>query len=405
MSSPSLDHYYRPPGHPFFIKPIARVLERLQCGEITLRYKQGNWHFRAKTPYGAPADLRMTKPLAALWRTLTRGDTGFAESFIYGEWDSEHLARLLELLAVNERALNRRYGETPWKDRLTHRFNGNSRRGSRRNIARHYDLGNNFYSLWLDVTMSYSAARFETPQDTLAQAQVNKYQELLNRLEASPGDRLLEIGCGWGGFAEVAAKRGFTLDGITLSKEQLNYARERVAKLGLSDAASFELRDYRQIDQQYDHVVSIEMFEAVGEDYWPGFFTALNRALRPGGRASMQVITIDEADFDSYRRNADFIQLYIFPGGMLSTVTRFHECAAQAGFHIVDTSLHAQDYADTLVHWAKAFHAAHDEIRALGFDKRFMRMWQYYLAYCEAGFRTEKVNLARFTLEKQTAVS
>ena len=401
MSSPSLEHRYRPQALPMFIKPAAKMLQRLQCGEITFRYKQFEQTFRARTPYGVPADLLLTRPLATLWRTLTRGDTGFAESFVYGEWDTGQLAHLLELLAVNEPALNQRYGETPWKDRLIHRFNGNTRRGSRRNIARHYDLGNDFYSLWLDETMSYSAAHFESTADTLAEAQLHKYEALLDRLDAAPGERLLEIGCGWGGLAEVAAKRGFSVDGVTLSNQQLGYARERMASQGLSDAVNLELRDYRQLNQQYDHAVSIEMFEAVGEDYWPVFFESLNRALRPGGRAAMQVITINEADFDSYRRNEDFIQLYIFPGGMLPTVTRFHECAARAGFRVVDTSLHAQDYADTLARWATAFHAAYDEVRALGFDERFVRMWRYYLAYCEAGFRTGKVNLARFTLEKQ----
>lgn len=404
MSSPSLEHRYRSPALPLFIKPAARVLERLERGQITLRYKQLEQQFRADAPYGVPADLALLKPLATLWRTLTRGDTGFAESYIYGEWDTEHLTHLLELLAVNEPALNRRFGETPWKDRLIHRFNGNSRRGSRRNIARHYDLGNDFYALWLDETMSYSAAQFATPEDTLAEAQARKYEELLNRLQAEPGERLLEIGCGWGGLAEIAAKRGFSVEGITLSSEQLRYARERMTRQGLSDAVNLELRDYRHIEQQYDHVVSIEMFEAVGEEYWPVFFKAMNAALRPGGRASMQVITINEADFESYRRNTDFIQLYIFPGGMLPTVTRFHECAAQAGFRVVDTSLHADDYATTLAHWARDFDAACDDVKALGFDERFIRMWHYYLAYCEAGFKTEKVNLARFTLEKQTDV-
>jgi cyclopropane-fatty-acyl-phospholipid synthase len=248
--------------------------------------------------------------------------------------------------------------------------------------------------------MSYSAASFIDRQESLESAQNRKYGQLLDRLEASPEHELLEIGCGWGGLAEVAAKRGHKIDGVTLSREQLHYARGRLNGLGLSERARFSYCDYRDISKQYDHIVSIEMFEAVGERYWPALFKTMNTALRPGGRAALQVITIDESHFESYRNDADFIQLYIFPGGMLPSLTRFREHAMRSGFRVVDSSVHAADYIRTLQIWAKRFESVHEEIRALGFDERFIRMWRYYLAYCEAGFKAGRVDLARVTLEK-----
>ena len=343
----------------------------------------------------------MHKPLALLLRSLTRGDNGFAESYLAGDWDSADLAELLELLVVNEPHLNRRYQSSTWKERLKHRANANSHRGSRRNIAHHYDLGNDFYTLWLDRTMSYSAAAFEHADEPLEDAQVRKYAQLLDRLEAREQDQVLEIGCGWGGMAEVAAQRGHRIDGVTLSREQLAFARERIARLGLSDLARFEYRDYRNIETRYDHVVSVEMFEAVGEAYWPVFFERMQRVLRRNGRAALQIITIDEACFESYRDNTDFIQQYIFPGGMLPSVTRLREHAIRAGFRVLDCSLHGDDYTRTLLRWSEAFEARGlDAVHGLGFDERFIRMWRYYLAYCIAGFRSKRVDLARVTLEK-----
>lgn len=382
------------------IRPIAHVMDRINSGQLELAYKKGSWFFRGDNPHHLCADMQIRNPLSLLWKGLTRGDIGFAESFMAGDWDSTQLPDLLELLAVNERHLNRRYRNSRWRDLLAHRGNSNSSRGSRRNISYHYDLGNAFYDLWLDPTMSYSAAAFTHAQESLESAQYTKYEQLLDRLEASPEHELLEIGCGWGGFAEVAAKRGHEIDGVTLSREQLQHARRRLDDLGLSERARFSYCDYRDISKQYDHIVSIEMFEAVGEHYWPAFFQTINTALRPGGRAALQVITIDETHFESYRNNADFIQLYIFPGGMLPSLTRFREQALRSGLRVVDSSLHAADYIRTLQIWAERFASAHEEIRALGFDERFIRMWRYYLAYCEAGFKAGQVNLARVTLEK-----
>jgi len=393
-------HRFRSLPMPLAIRPIARIMDRLNFGELEIAYKQSSWFFRGVSPNHLSSDMEIFNPLGLLWKGLTRGDIGFAESFMAGDWGSSDLPDLLELFAANEKYLNRRYRNSSWRNLFTHRFNMNSSRGSRCNIAYHYDLGNAFYDLWLDRTMSYSAASFDDPLASLERAQQRKYEQLLDRLEASPEQDLLEIGCGWGGLAEVAAKRGHRIDGITLSREQLGYARNRLSEQGLSDLARFDYLDYRSISRQYDHIVSIEMFEAVGERYWPAFFDVINKALRPGGRAALQLITIDESYFESYRDNADFIQLYVFPGGMLPSLTRFREHAIRAGFRLLDSSLNASDYTRTLQLWSERFETVYDEIRELGFDERFIRMWRYYLAYCEAGFKAGRVDLARITLEK-----
>lgn len=393
-------HQFQSLPMPLAIRPIARIMDRLKFGELELAYKKGSWFFRGDFPHHLSTDMKVISPLGLLWKGLTRGDIGFAESFMAGDWCSSHLPDLLELFAGNEEYLNRRYRNSSWRHVLAHRLNMNSSKGSRRNIAYHYDLGNAFYDLWLDRTMSYSAASFDGPLEPLERAQHRKYEQMLDRLDASLEHDILEIGCGWGGLAEVAAKRGYRIDGVTLSREQLTYARNRLSEQGLSDRVSLEYRDYRNISRQYDHIVSIEMFEAVGERYWPAFFDAMNKALRPGGRAALQVITIDESFFESYRDNADFIQMYIFPGGMLPSLTRFHEHAIRAGFRLLDSSSNAADYIRTLQLWNERFESAYDDIRDLGFDERFIRMWRYYMAYCEAGFKAGRVDLARITLEK-----
>lgn len=284
--------------------------------------------------------------------------------------------------------------------RLRHGLNRNSRRGSRANIAFHYDLGNDFYRLWLDRSMTYSSAIFADPQEALAQAQVRKYRRLLDSLEAKPGDHILEIGCGWGGFAELAAREGYRITGLTLSREQLDFARQRIEAAGLSDRVELRLQDYRDLRGQFDHVVSIEMFEAVGEAYWSTYFDTVYRVLRPGGRAALQVITIDERVFDSYRRNADFIQLYIFPGGMLPSVSRFNRAAEQAGLRPGEQAFFGRDYAETLRRWHRQVVAHAEVLPALGYDERFLRTWRYYLSYCEAGFATGRTDLMQALLLK-----
>jgi cyclopropane-fatty-acyl-phospholipid synthase len=274
----------------------------------------------------------------------------------------------------------------------------NSLRGSRRNIAFHYDLGNDFYRLWLDPSMTYSAALFDRPDESLEAAQERKYERMLAQLDASPGQHILEIGCGWGGFACHAASRGYRVTGLTLSREQLEYARKRVAQQGLSDRVELRLQDYRKLNERFDHIVSIEMFEAVGEAYWDTYFDTLRRSLKPGGRASLQVITIDEGRFESYRRRADFIQKYIFPGGMLPSVEAFTRHACANGLKLERLDMFGLDYARTLRRWDARVAARSGEIMAQGFDQRFINMWRYYLAYCEAGFRSDRIDLMQVTL-------
>jgi cyclopropane-fatty-acyl-phospholipid synthase len=286
--------------------------------------------------------------------------------------------------------------------RAQHWLNRNSRGGSRRKIAAHYDLGNDFYGHWLDQTMTYSSACFDGADLPLAQAQENKYARMLAMLDARPGQRILEIGCGWGGFAEYAARQGMHVIGLTLSRSQLAYARERMERAGLADRVELRFCDYRDFDEPVDHVVSIEMFEAVGQVYWQGYFDRLARLLPPGGRAALQVITIDEALFDTYAGTpGGFIQTYIFPGGMLPTKSHLQTLSSGAGLSGVDR-LHSfgLDYAATLAHWHRLFNQSRAWMHHSGFDRRFRRMWRYYLAFCEAGFRARQIDVVQFALTK-----
>ncbi|HVY02949.1 MAG TPA: cyclopropane-fatty-acyl-phospholipid synthase family protein, partial [Caulobacterales bacterium] len=254
---------------------------------------------------------------------------------------------------------------------------------------------------WLDPTMTYSSAKFDSPGQDLTSAQLNKYRALAERLDLQPGDRVLEIGCGWGGFAEVAARDyGARVTGVTISNAQRDFAVQRMARLGLSDRVDIQLRDYRDVEGRFDKVASIEMFEAVGESYWPAYFRKVAEALKSGGRAALQIITIDEALFAAYRRRADFIQRYIFPGGMLPTVARLRQEAERAGLAWDAMQNFGASYADTLAHWGRRFAAKWDEIRTLGFDERFKRLWAFYLSYCEAGFRTRRTDVVQVGLAK-----
>jgi cyclopropane-fatty-acyl-phospholipid synthase len=331
-------------------------------------------------------------------RLLWRGDLGFAESYLAREWETPDLARLLELLALNLDAYDATQRRT-WLSQawvgLRHWANRNTRRGSRRNIAAHYDLGNDFYTQWLDPSMTYSSAVFREG-DSLEAAQQRKYAGMLDMLDASPGEHILEIGCGWGGFAEYAARRGMRVTGLTLSQEQLSYARDRIARAGLSDLVDLRLCDYRDVRIEVDHVVSIEMFEAVGREYWAGYFDAICRCVRPGGRAALQVITIDEAQFEEYASTpGGFIQTYIFPGGMLPTKTHLGELGTAAGLELTALNPYGIDYADTLSTWQARFNSCTDWLDDHGYDDRFRRMWRYYLAFCEAGFRSHQIDVVQ----------
>lgn len=336
---------------------------------------------------------------------LKSGDIGFAETFLAKRWTTDNLAGLIELFIRNRTEIEGLiYGKWwgSWVHRLRHLFNRNSRTGSRKNIQAHYDLGNDFYRLWLDESMTYSSALFDgSNTDDLHAGQVAKYRRIMQQLRVKPGASVLEIGCGWGVFAELAAQEGGVhVTGLTLSAEQLHYAQQRVAAAGLSAQTELKLLDYRDCKGQFDAIASIEMFEAVGEAYWPSYFECLALNLKSGGRACIQTIVIADELFERYRRNTDFIQQYIFPGGMLPSGAVFRAQAAKQGLKVVDEFAFGLDYARTLVAWRTLFLQKLAQVLAQGFDERFGRTWEFYLCYCEAAFRAGSTNVMHFTLEK-----
>ena len=352
---------------------------------------------------GPTADLQINGYRFAR-RVLLSGDIGFAEGAMAGEWKSRDLPALLTLLANNvERFRRLLEGSLIGKamNWLRHLSNANTKSGSRRNILAHYDLGNRFYAAWLDPSMTYSSARFDAQIRDLEAAQQAKYKALAEHLDLKPGEHVLEIGCGWGGFAEFAARDcGARVTGITISEEQLAYARARMERAGLSDRVEIRRQDYRDVEGQFDKVASIEMFEAVGEKYWPAYFAKISDVLKPGGRAGLQIITIKQELFDTYRRRADFIQRYIFPGGMLASVERLQEETAKVGLVWRRAEAFGQSYAETLAEWARRFQAKWSDISAMGFDERFKQLWLFYLGYCEAGFRTGRTDVVQLELTK-----
>jgi len=377
------------------------ALERLDQGVLHLELPDGSSRLYGRGEHSAALHIR---DWAVFDRLLRGGDIGFAEAFLDGQWDTPDLSGLLALLAANRDALDAPlYGSLAGRimHRLVHLLRANTRSGSRRNIAAHYDLGNDFYSLWLDAGMTYSSAIFSSKSQSLEDAQAAKYQRVLDALQPEPGSRILEIGCGWGAFAERAASAGHHVTGVSLSRRQLEYATSRIERAGLAERAQFEFRDYRDLSGQYDAVASIEMVEAVGERWWPTYFTRIAAALAPGGRAVVQSILIEDNLFDRYRRGSDFIQKYIFPGGMLPSGKRFKELAEHAGLSVVDDFRFGPDYARTLELWRESFTEKLDAVRALGFDERFLRMWHFYYAYCEAGFNSGSTDVAQFTLVKK----
>ena len=338
-------------------------------------------------------------------RMILGGNVGLGESYLDGDWDSDNLADFLTVGAMNYEALDETLnGSMVYRvaNRLIHHgFNSNSKRGSRKNIAHHYDLGNAFYERWLDPSMTYSSAQFDDVAGDLESAQARKYDLLADRLNLTPDSTVLEIGCGWGGFAErVAKQRGAKVTGITISREQHDYAQARMQREGLNDKVDIRLIDYRDLEGQFDHIASIEMFEAVGEKYWPVFFDGLRDRLKEGGRAALQIITIGDRHFDNYRRRPDFIQRYIFPGGMLPSPSVLKNGAEAVGLSQISSEGFGLSYARTLSEWNDRFQKAWGEIAEIGFDNRFKRMWEYYLAYCEAGFRSGTIDVKRVTLAK-----
>ncbi len=393
-----------PSGAPAAARVVFGLLRNLAHGTLDVQLPDGSL-----ARFGSGEAPRASIRLAD-WRVcaaaLKSGDIGFAECFIDGGWSSPDLAALLRVFTANRDAVERVVYGSRWGallHRVRHLLNRNTRRGSRRNIHAHYDLGNAFYRLWLDETMNYSSALFEGDlARPSADAQGAKIRRALAESGIGPGQRLLEIGCGWGALAETAAReRGAHVTGVTLSSEQLAFARERLVRAGLAPMADLRLQDWRDIDGgPFDAIVSIEMFEAVGREYWGAFFDALRRQLKAGGRACIQTITIRDDLFERYVKSTDFIQQYIFPGGLLPSPEAFRAEARRAGFEVVNELAFGTDYAETLRRWRLRFLAEQQQVLRLGFDQRFLRIWEFYLAYCEAAFDTGNTDVVQFTLQR-----
>ena len=337
-------------------------------------------------------------------RVLAASGIGLAEGYMAGEWDTPDLDALLEVLSMNFDKLQGLVRANPlvrWINAIGHALNRNSRSGSRRNIEAHYDLGNAFYSKWLDPSLSYSSALYGAPDEPLQAAQQRKYDALARRIDLQSGHHVLEIGCGWGGFAEFAAKEvGARVTGITISPAQYDFAKKRMFDQGLAEKADIRLIDYRDVEGAFDRIASIEMFEAVGETYWPQYFAKVARSLKSGGRAGLQIITIRDDLFRGYRAQVDFIQKFIFPGGMLPSESRLREEAAKAQLAWRDVARFGGDYARTLGQWADRFQRAWDDIAPMGFDERFRRLWHFYFSYCRAGFATGRTDVIQLTLSR-----
>ena len=397
QSSPSL-----PDKAPASARAVFKLLQQLRHGTLIIRLPDDSVQTVGDGD-GPHVSVHMHNwnPFSA---ALKSGDIGFAESYLAGDWTTSQLPALLALLAVNRKALDDVIHGS-WTGRLLYRLrhllNRNTKSNSRKNIHAHYDLGNDFYRLWLDGTMNYSSALFhgDTQQD-MQQAQHAKVRRALLKAGVRRGHRVLEIGCGWGALAEKATQEfGAHLTGVTLSTEQLAWAQQRLAAQGLTDKADLRLQDYRDIhDGPFDAICSIEMLEAVGQEYWPTYFQSIARLLKPTGRACIQSIVIRDELFERYIRSTDFIQQYIFPGGCLPCPNEFRRQAQAAGLKVVDEFCFGRDYAETCRRWRADFLAQRDKVLGMGFDERFIRVWDFYLAYCEAGFEAGDIDVVQYTL-------
>ncbi len=393
-----------PDAPPAAARAVLHLLKSLNHGTLDLRLPGGGWAHFGTHAAGEPRAAVRLHNWNMFAAALKAGDIGFAESYIAGDWTTPDLTTLLTLLGANRDRLESVIYGSWWGSLLyrgRHLLHRNSRAGSQKNVHAHYDLGNPFYRLWLDPTMNYSSAWFEGDLSAdLVSAQWAKVRRALRECAVRPGHRVLEIGCGWGALAECAAREfGATVTGVTLSTEQLAWAEARLVKADLP--AELRLQDYRDIaDGPFDAIASIEMFEAVGRAYWPGFFETLKTQLKPGGLACIQSITIRDDLFERYLKASDFIQQYIFPGGLLPSPQAFRAAAARSGLTVVNELEFGLDYAETLRRWRARFLAAETAVRKLGFDSRFMRIWEFYLAYCEAAFTTGNTSVMQFTLRR-----
>lgn len=387
---------------PILARAAINMLVDLKYGAVTIKWPNGAvTRIEGQLP-GSDAYVELISFDLAK-RVFKNGDVGVAESFIDGQWKSPDVTAVLKLFCENNHLMIARQRKfvTGLFLRFIHWRNSNTRRGSKRNISAHYDLGNSFYERWLDPSMTYSSALYRNKDMDLATAQKEKYANLAQLTGIQENDTVLEIGCGWGGFAEYAASEiGCKVTALTISQEQYNFAQKRIFNAGLNEKVDIVFRDYREEQGQYDRIVSIEMFEAVGEKYWPVYFDALKYRLKPRGSAGLQIITIKDDLFEKYRASTDFIQRYIFPGGMLPTPKILSKLGHERNLHLNSEYVFGHDYADTLVEWRKAFRKAWPEIKELGFDIRFKRMWEFYMHYCEAGFRSENIDVRQMVFSK-----
>ncbi len=405
MNTTTARSFAIPREAPTAARALFKLLGRLQHGSLSVQLPDDSMrHFGPQAPSQAPAARMTLRNWNVCSATLRSGDIGFAETYIAGDWTTPHLSDLLRLFIRNRQHIEDAIYGT-WTGRLLYRIrhllHRNTRTNSQKNIHAHYDLGNAFYELWLDDTMNYSSAWFDGDLDRpMRDAQHAKVRRALRMSGVQPGDRVLEIGCGWGALAEMATTEfGATLTGVTLSTEQLAFAQARMEKLGVH--SDLRLQDYRDIDDgPYDAICSIEMVEAVGREYWPTYFNSLQRLLKPGGKACVQSIVIDDALFARYIQSTDFIQQYIFPGGCLPCPSEFRRAARDAGLEVVDEFAFGADYAETLRRWREKFLAERERVLQLGFDARFIRIWEFYLGYCEAAFDMANIDLVQFTLRR-----
>lgn len=388
---------------PRYFSAVMAIVGDLKAGSMAFVLADGR-RFDAQGDAPGPHGEILVRNPDLFARIVRDGDLGFAEAYMDGWWDTPDLQSLLDVILINNDSVGRGFpGQFIVRtyERLRHWMNRNSKSGSRRNISHHYDLGNEFYGKWLDETMTYSSALYRSNNETLAEAQTNKYASIIDRMGAGEGDHVLEVGCGWGGFAEYAAGvRGAKVTGITISREQHDFARARMQREGLNEKVDIVMRDYREEEGRYDGIASIEMFEAVGEKYWPGYFNMVKERLKPGATASLQIITIADEWFPSYRKSVDFIQKYIFPGGMLPSPTALRQQVTQAGLDFTGSIEFGKSYSDTLRQWRDVFNERWDDIVPLGFDERFRRMWNFYLASCAATFHSGTTDVTQIAIRR-----
>ncbi|WP_027258752.1 MULTISPECIES: SAM-dependent methyltransferase [Leisingera] len=384
----------------YFAAVFAKV-KAMEVGQLDIHLPDGRiFSANGRNP-GPAADLHIRNP-DCFARLIREGDLGFADAYLEGWWSTSDLQGFMDLVHMGANTV---YDGFPGQglarayERFRFWLHRNHRKQAQKNISYHYDLGNDFYGLWLDDTMTYSSALFRSGQDSLEKAQTAKYASMVDQMGVQPGDHVLEIGCGWGGFAEYAAgQRGLKVTGLTISKEQLNFARQRMEKAGLSGLVDLRLQDYRDCRGTFDGIASIEMFEAVGEKYWPAYFSTVHDRLKPGGRATLQIITVADRRWEIYRKGVDFIQKHIFPGGMLPSPNILRDQVEQAGLGVVRSIEFGDSYDQTLRRWHDTFNARWDQIARMGFDDRFRKMWNFYLTSCAAAFKTGNCDVTQITV-------